>query len=158
MAVGNFDLKIPTENISSVNPLVFSEFLVVRNPTLFYWNEGKETGNNCKYYELSFGCCTRPTHSPCLEKELAKIDTWLPQSTDNWAWGPCVVLFCRWKRIDDWKEKPINILIYIHIHIRIRTCTCTCNVWRHLFQIQQRKIPHIVDFVNRRITISTRTQ
>jgi hypothetical protein len=29
MAVGNFDLKIPTENIPSVNPLVFSEFLVV---------------------------------------------------------------------------------------------------------------------------------
>ena len=29
MAVGNFDLKIPTENISSINPLVFSEFLVV---------------------------------------------------------------------------------------------------------------------------------
>ena len=29
MAVGNFDLKIPTKNISSVNPLVFSEFLVV---------------------------------------------------------------------------------------------------------------------------------
>jgi hypothetical protein len=31
MAVGNFDLKIPTENIPSVNPLVFSEFLVVRH-------------------------------------------------------------------------------------------------------------------------------
>jgi hypothetical protein len=29
VAVGNFDLKIPTENIPSVNPLVFSEFLVV---------------------------------------------------------------------------------------------------------------------------------
>jgi hypothetical protein len=29
LAVGNFDLKIPTENIPSVNPLVFSEFLVV---------------------------------------------------------------------------------------------------------------------------------
>ena len=29
MAVGNFDLKIPTENIPSVNPLVFSKFLVV---------------------------------------------------------------------------------------------------------------------------------
>jgi hypothetical protein len=29
MAVGNFDLKIPTENIPLVNPLVFSEFLVV---------------------------------------------------------------------------------------------------------------------------------
>ena len=29
MAVSNFDLKIPTENIPSVNPLVFSEFLVV---------------------------------------------------------------------------------------------------------------------------------
>ena len=29
MVVGNFDLKIPTENIPSVNPLVFSEFLVV---------------------------------------------------------------------------------------------------------------------------------
>jgi hypothetical protein len=29
VAVGNFDLKIPTENIPSVKPLVFSEFLVV---------------------------------------------------------------------------------------------------------------------------------
>jgi len=29
MTVGNFDLKIPTENILSVNPLVFNEFLVV---------------------------------------------------------------------------------------------------------------------------------
>jgi hypothetical protein len=32
MAVGNFDLKIPTEIIPSVNPLVFSEFLVVPEP------------------------------------------------------------------------------------------------------------------------------
>jgi hypothetical protein len=31
MAVGNFDLKIPTEIIPSGNPLVFSEFLVVFN-------------------------------------------------------------------------------------------------------------------------------
>jgi len=29
VSVGNFDLKILTENIPSVNPLVFSEFLVV---------------------------------------------------------------------------------------------------------------------------------
>jgi hypothetical protein len=29
VAVGNFDLKIPTENIPSVKPLVFSKFLVV---------------------------------------------------------------------------------------------------------------------------------
>jgi len=29
MSVGNFDLKIPTENIPSGNPLVFSEFLVM---------------------------------------------------------------------------------------------------------------------------------
>jgi len=29
VSVGNFDLKIPTKNIPSVNPLVFSEFLVV---------------------------------------------------------------------------------------------------------------------------------
>jgi hypothetical protein len=29
VAVGNFDLKIPTKNIPSINPLVFSEFLVV---------------------------------------------------------------------------------------------------------------------------------
>jgi len=34
VAVGNFDLKIPTENILSVNPLVFSEFLVVRESNL----------------------------------------------------------------------------------------------------------------------------
>jgi hypothetical protein len=34
VAVGNFDLKIPTENIPSVNPLVFSEFLVVRESNL----------------------------------------------------------------------------------------------------------------------------
>jgi hypothetical protein len=30
VVVGNFDLKIPTENIPSVKPLVFSEFLVVK--------------------------------------------------------------------------------------------------------------------------------
>jgi hypothetical protein len=31
VSVGNFDLKIQTENISSVNPLVVSEFLVVQS-------------------------------------------------------------------------------------------------------------------------------
>jgi hypothetical protein len=36
MAVSNFDLKIPTEIIPSVNPLVFSEFVVVKHTTMFY--------------------------------------------------------------------------------------------------------------------------
>jgi hypothetical protein len=38
VSVGNFDLKIPTENIPSVNPLVFNEFLVVNLISNNFWN------------------------------------------------------------------------------------------------------------------------
>jgi len=48
MAVGNFDLKIPTEIIPSVNPLVFSEFLVVILMMHYYFR--LHGSNHLHYY------------------------------------------------------------------------------------------------------------
>jgi hypothetical protein len=57
VAVGNFDLKIPTENILSVNSLVFSEFLVVRESNLDTEKNNKSLpwwlGHDLKCYFMS---------------------------------------------------------------------------------------------------------
>jgi len=51
VAVGNFDLKIPTENIPSVNPLVFSEFLVVIKLVVM---SGTNWGNLFRLHEQGY--------------------------------------------------------------------------------------------------------